>query len=86
MNIFTFSYETDKMTYMKALVVQEIGKPLVLVDRDIPQPGKGQVQLEVSVGGLNPHDQRSRDWGLLIAEIVCCSVVRSVFTHADPTS
>jgi len=51
----------------KALLVTEIGKPLVLVhDRPIARPGPDQVQLKVSVAGLNPHDQRGRDDGLLI--------------------
>ena len=46
----------------KALLVTEIGKPVVLVsDRPIPQPGPNQVQLKVSVAGINPHDQRARD-------------------------
>ncbi|KAI0477303.1 putative alcohol dehydrogenase [Xylariaceae sp. FL0804] len=57
------------MATQKALVVREIGKPLVLVhDRRIPEPASGQVQIKVAVTGLNPHDQRSRDTGLLIAD------------------
>lgn len=53
----------------KALLVTEIGKPVVLVtDRPIPQPGPNQVQLKVRVAGLNPHDQRSRDLGIPIAD------------------
>ncbi|KAK3691646.1 hypothetical protein LTR37_018525 [Vermiconidia calcicola] len=59
------------MPTQKALLVKELGKPLVLVDNhDIPKPGPGQVQIKVSVAGLNPHDQRSRDWGLLIADML----------------
>ena len=46
----------------KALLVTEIGKPVILTtDRPIPRPGPNQVQLKVSVAGLNPHDQRGRD-------------------------
>ncbi|KAJ5387229.1 alcohol dehydrogenase [Penicillium cosmopolitanum] len=52
----------------KALLVKEIGKPLVLVtDWPIPQPGPNQVQIKITVAGINPHDQRSRDLGIPIA-------------------
>ena len=53
----------------EALLVTEIGKPLILdTTRAIPQPGPSQIQVRVTVAGLNPHDQRFRDTGLLIAE------------------
>jgi hypothetical protein len=40
------------MATQKALVVQEVGKPLVLVqDRLVPEPGHGQVQIKVTVAG-----------------------------------
>ncbi|KIW85370.1 hypothetical protein Z517_00760 [Fonsecaea pedrosoi CBS 271.37] len=53
----------------KALLVTEVGKPLVLVtDRPVPQPGPDQVLLRVTVAGPNPHDEKARDWGLFIAE------------------
>jgi NADPH:quinone reductase len=53
----------------KALVVTEIGKPVRLVhDHAIPEPGPKQIQLKVKVAGINPHDQKSRDGGLFIAE------------------
>lgn len=53
----------------KALLVTEIGKPLTLVtDRPVPQPGPGQVQVRVTVAGVNPHDQKARDWGLFIKD------------------
>ncbi|KAI0470542.1 putative alcohol dehydrogenase [Xylariaceae sp. FL0804] len=53
----------------KALVVTEIGKPIVLVtDRPVLQPGKNQIQIQVTVAGLNPHDQKARDGGLFIAD------------------
>ncbi|KAI1337956.1 putative alcohol dehydrogenase [Xylariaceae sp. FL0016] len=52
----------------RALVVTELGKPVVLVhDREIPQPGRNQIQLKVTVAGVNPHDQKARDGGLFIA-------------------
>ena len=52
----------------KAVVITELGKPAVLSDRAIPQPGPGQVLVKVTVAGLNPHDQKSRDGGLFIAD------------------
>jgi NADPH:quinone reductase len=51
----------------KAVVVTEIGKPVTLVnDWPIPEPGPDQVQIKVTVAGLNPHDAKSRDYGLFI--------------------
>ncbi|KAK8069941.1 hypothetical protein PG994_006557 [Apiospora phragmitis] len=53
----------------QAIVVTEVGKPAVLIDNQpIPQPGPNQVQIKVSVAGLNPHDQKMRDFGLFVAE------------------
>lgn len=57
------------MSLQKAIVATEIGKPLVLVsDYAVPQPGPNQVQIKVTVTGINPHDQKARDFGLFIAE------------------
>jgi hypothetical protein len=40
------------MATQRALLVQEIGKPLVLVhDRLLPEPGRGQLQIKVAVAG-----------------------------------
>ncbi|CAN8102714.1 unnamed protein product [Discula destructiva] len=53
----------------KALLVTEIGKPVVLVtEHPIPEPGPKQIQLKVSVAGLNPHDEKARGWGLFIKD------------------
>ncbi|KAL1866044.1 hypothetical protein Daus18300_006945 [Diaporthe australafricana] len=53
----------------KALIVTEVGKPVKLVeDWSIPEPTAKQIQLKVKVAGINPHDQKARDWGLFIAE------------------
>ncbi len=53
----------------RALLVTEVGKPIVLVDDYlVPTPGANQVQLKVSVAGLNPHDQKARDTGLFIKD------------------
>ena len=55
----------------KALVVAEIGKPLTLVtDRPVPQPEPDQVQVRVTIAGPNPHDQKARDRGLFIANLL----------------
>ena len=41
------------MTSQRALLVQEIGKPLVLVDNHpILNPSSGQVQIKVTVAGI----------------------------------
>jgi hypothetical protein len=43
-----------KMATQRALLVQEIGKPLVLVqDHPIREPGHGQVQIKVTVAGMS---------------------------------
>ncbi|KAK7432182.1 hypothetical protein QQZ08_001127 [Neonectria magnoliae] len=53
----------------KALVVSELGKAVSLVnDWPVPEPGANQVQVKVAVAGLNPHDQKCRDWGLMIRD------------------
>jgi NADPH2:quinone reductase len=40
------------MAAQRALLVQEIGKPLVLVeDHPIREPGQGQIQIKVTVAG-----------------------------------
>ncbi|KAK0117870.1 hypothetical protein ONS95_012190 [Cadophora gregata] len=50
----------------KALIVRELGAPLILGDRLIPRPGPNQLLVKVLVAGLNPHDQRTRDAGLFV--------------------
>jgi NADPH:quinone reductase len=48
----------------KALIFTTVGQPLELVhDRAVPEPGPNQVQLKVTVAGLNPHDHLARDFG-----------------------
>ncbi|KAJ4409488.1 hypothetical protein N0V82_009449 [Gnomoniopsis sp. IMI 355080] len=49
----------------KVLQVTDVGKPVVLTtDYPIPQPGPKQIQIKVSVAGLNPHDQKIRDYNM----------------------
>jgi len=51
-----------------ALIVTEVGKPLVRTERPIPTPAENQIQVKVTVAGLNPHDEKARDTGLFIAD------------------
>ncbi|EAW12896.1 zinc-binding alcohol dehydrogenase family protein [Aspergillus clavatus NRRL 1] len=54
----------------KALVLSEVGQPLVEVNRPIPQPGPGELLVKLTSVGqnkVNPHDQKSRDRGLFIS-------------------
>lgn len=50
-----------------AVVLTEVGKPLSLdTSRPIPEPTEGQIQVKVSVVGINPHDGKSRDVGIFV--------------------
>jgi NADPH2:quinone reductase len=61
---------------MKAIVYTQTGDPSVLrlVDRDVPQPGAGEVRVKIVVSGVNPTDWKSRrGQGILsttVAEVV----------------
>lgn len=54
-------------TLQRALVVSAIGQPLELTSRPIPQPQHGELLVQVSVAGLNPHDSKAQSRGLFIA-------------------
>ncbi|MEC5150489.1 NADPH:quinone reductase [Cryobacterium sp. GrIS_2_6] len=47
---------------MRAIVYSETGTPdvLRLVERDLPQPGPGEVRVRILVSGVNPTDWKSR--------------------------
>src|SRR5829696_8604843 len=47
---------------MKAVVYTRNGDPdvLELVDREVPEPGPGEVRVRVAVSGVNPTDWKSR--------------------------
>ncbi|MEH1055923.1 NADPH:quinone reductase [Micromonospora sp. CPCC 206171] len=52
---------------MKAIVYEETGDPSVLklVDRPVPEPGRGEVLVRVAVSGVNPTDWKGRrQWPL----------------------
>lgn len=73
---------------MNALIVTDVGKPLTLTTtREIHAPGPSQVQIRVTVAGLNPHDQKCRDRGFLIASqlpaVLANDVVGRVTKVAD---
>lgn len=58
-----------KMSKQTALLVTEVGGRVHTVsDWPIPQPGPKQVQIRVTVAGLNPHDQKVRDVGLFVQD------------------
>jgi NADPH2:quinone reductase len=47
---------------MKAIIYSEVGdaEVLQLVERDIPEPGAGEVRVKVAVSGVNPTDWKTR--------------------------
>ena len=47
---------------MKAIIYSETGGPDVLqfVDRDVPEPGSGEVRVRLAVSGVNPTDWKTR--------------------------
>lgn len=50
---------------MRSIVYSQSGSPdvLRLVERDIPEPGPGEVRVRVAVSGVNPTDWKSRQNG-----------------------
>ncbi|PPJ50322.1 hypothetical protein CBER1_06447 [Cercospora berteroae] len=50
----------------KAVLVKEIGKPIVLGETNIPIPADDEVLVKVAATMLLPHDAYGRDWGLFI--------------------
>lgn len=58
----------SKLT-QKAIVVSEVGKPVKQENSwPVPQPESTQLQLQVTVAGLNPFDQKARDIGLYVKD------------------
>jgi NADPH2:quinone reductase len=43
------------MSQQRALLLHEVGKPLTLGDRPIPQPGENQLLVKVLVAGRKNH-------------------------------
>jgi NADPH:quinone reductase len=57
---------------MKAIVYTRPGDPdvLNLVERDVPEPGPGEVRVRVQISGVNPTDWKSRRGQLSFPEVV----------------
>ncbi|MFI7604868.1 NADPH:quinone reductase [Micromonospora sp. NPDC049366] len=55
---------------MKAIVYERTGDPSVLqlVDRPVPEPGRGEVLVRMAVSGVNPTDVKSRQQGPMPAD------------------
>jgi NADPH2:quinone reductase len=58
------------MAVQMSLMVEAVGKPIVLRERPVPTPEEGQILVKVTVVGLNPYDHRVRDWGLYAEDIL----------------
>ncbi|KAF2821548.1 putative alcohol dehydrogenase [Ophiobolus disseminans] len=76
------------MATQTALIVETIGAPVISHSTfPVPQPGPKQIQVRVTVAGLNPHDQKGRDIGLFIKNslpaILGSDVVGIVTTLGD---
>ncbi|KAE8168653.1 GroES-like protein [Aspergillus tamarii] len=52
----------------KAIVVEQVGRPALLIERPIPEPGHNQLLVRVTATSLNPADQKTRDEGLFFKE------------------
>jgi len=46
----------DIPTTMKAVVLEEFGKPPVVKTVDVPKPGKGQILVKINSSPINPSD------------------------------
>ncbi len=51
---------------MKAIIYSDYGGPEVLrlVDRELPEPGPGEVRVRIAVSGVNPTDWKTRAGGM----------------------
>lgn len=76
------------MSTQPALLVSEVGGRVhATSDWPVTQPGAKQVQIRVTVAGLNPHDQKARDVGLFIKDnlpAVLANDVTGVVTAVGP--
>ncbi|KAF3390004.1 Deshydrogenase mlcG [Talaromyces pinophilus] len=58
-----FLYQMDTQ---QALILKEVQRSLVLDRRPILEPIGNQVLVRIVAAGINPHDQRGRDRGILV--------------------
>ncbi|PMD41065.1 NAD(P)-binding protein [Hyaloscypha variabilis F] len=73
----------------QAVFVTDIGKPLTLGTRAIPEPKEGEVQIKVLSTLLAPHDTYGLDLGLFIGErlpFILGTNIAGTITSAPPTS
>ncbi|EKM51409.1 uncharacterized protein PHACADRAFT_263510 [Phanerochaete carnosa HHB-10118-sp] len=56
------------MSTQKALYLPELKGKLIIKERDIPEPGPGEVLIEVHAAGLNPADWKISELGILVTE------------------
>ncbi|KAJ5099675.1 hypothetical protein N7532_006676 [Penicillium argentinense] len=54
------------MDKQQALILKKVQRPLVLGRRPIPEPNGNQVLVRIITAGINPHDQKGRDRGVLV--------------------
>jgi NADPH2:quinone reductase len=67
--IYYFSARPTKMLKQTALIVSEVGgRVKATSDWPVHEPVHKQVQIRVTVAGLNSHDQKARDNGLFIKD------------------
>ncbi|KAE8380007.1 putative alcohol dehydrogenase [Aspergillus bertholletiae] len=52
----------------RAIAIDQVGSPAVLIDRPIPEPGDNQLLVRVTAASLNPVDQKTRDEGLFFKQ------------------
>ncbi|OJJ94630.1 hypothetical protein ASPACDRAFT_1860802 [Aspergillus aculeatus ATCC 16872] len=52
----------------KAIVIDQVGKPAISINRPIPQAGSHELLLRVTATSLNPADQKTRDEGLFFKQ------------------
>ncbi|KAF5972402.1 zinc-type alcohol dehydrogenase [Fusarium coicis] len=67
----------------KALLLHELGKPLTLGYRTIPEPGENQLLVKVLVAGRKFQENRTRDDGLFITSmpfVIASDIVGEVVT------
>ncbi|EXK85148.1 hypothetical protein FOQG_10803 [Fusarium oxysporum f. sp. raphani 54005] len=82
-HLHSTNLNTQRTMSQKALLLEEVGKPLALGRRPIPEPGEYQLLVKVLVAGLNPHDQRTRDDGLFATSfpyVIASDLVGEVVT------
>ncbi|KAJ9659509.1 hypothetical protein H2198_003084 [Neophaeococcomyces mojaviensis] len=58
------------MSTQRAILLKEAKTPLVHSEaHPVPEPQAGQVQVKVTVAGLNGHDQKVRDLGIFLGRV-----------------